>query len=102
MLFSFIEKILKYIDIDKIFPDDKSLFDIITDYFDNNGFAILVIITTVYVFQQIIKRIYIYSFIIILIITISSKPTVKNKLISIFTDNVRNVENKKNKDVNTK
>ena len=87
MLFKFIEKILKYIDVDEIFPKDKSLFDIVTDYFANNGFAILVMITTVYVFQHIIKKIYVYVFITILLITISSKPTIKKKLVSIFVDN---------------
>ena len=87
MLFGFINKILKYLNISDFIPEDKSFLDFITDYFSNNGFTILVIITTVYVFQQIIRKIFIYSFIIILIITISSKPKVKKKIISIFKDN---------------
>jgi hypothetical protein len=87
MIFSFINKILKFLNISDLIPEDKSFLDFVTDFFSNNGFTILVIITTVYVFQQIIRKLFIYSFIIILIITISSKPKVKKKIISIFKDN---------------
>ena len=58
MLFGFINKILKYLNISDLIPEDKSFLDFITDYFSNNGFTILVIITTVYVFQQIIRKLY--------------------------------------------
>ena len=87
MLLSFINKILKYFNISDLIPNDKNLIDIIIDFFADNGFIILAIITTVYVFQEVIRKAFIYIFITILILTISSKPKIKNKIISIFKDN---------------